>query len=426
MSKPVIEARDLGKIYRLGEFGTGTISHDLNRWFHKVRGMEDPLLKIGSNNDRTSGGTQDAVWALQHINFTLYEGDVCGIIGPNGAGKSTLLKILSRITKPSTGEVIVTGRMASLLEVGTGFHPEMTGRENIFMNGAIMGMTRKEIKSKLDDIVEFSGVQRYIDTPVKRYSSGMKVRLGFAVAAHLEPEILVVDEVLAVGDAEFQKKCLGKMQEVSTQQGRTVLFVSHNMSVVSALCQKGILLKQGQMAAIGSIQECIERYFEQVDFSTVHYFRYNPEVEACVLEVALCNANGEPVNMVPFGTGWQIKIKIKVNSALRNLVVSVGILDALNYPLRTVWTPDSEVNEGLYTVVFTERHLIFAAGKYKLVVGLSAGMRNFQYIDKDMHFTVDENGAPEDNAIKVRNQRTGFVVNKMESVITRQLAENEI
>src|ERR1035437_338096 len=217
MSNTVIKVENLGKQYRLGQVGTGTISHDLNRWWSKVRGKEDPYLKIGETNDRATKGESDLVWALKDINFEVKQGEVLGIIGKNGAGKSTLLKILSRVTGPTVGDIKVKGRIASLLEVGTGFHPDLSGRENIFLNGAILGMTKQEIKSKFDEIVDFSGVERYIDTPVKRYSSGMYVRLAFAVAAHLEPEILIVDEVLAVGDAEFQKKCLGKMKDVAGQ-----------------------------------------------------------------------------------------------------------------------------------------------------------------------------------------------------------------
>jgi lipopolysaccharide transport system ATP-binding protein len=230
MSNTVIKVENLGKQYHLGKVGTGTIANDLKRWWHIARGKEDPYLKIGDVNDRTQkSSNNDVVWAIKDINFEVKQGEVLGIIGKNGAGKSTLLKILSRVTAPTTGDIKVKGRIASLLEVGTGFHPELSGRENIFLNGAILGMTKAEIKTKFDEIVEFSGVERYIDTPVKRYSSGMYVRLAFAVAAHLDSEILILDEVLAVGDAEFQKKCLGKMQDVSRNEGRTVLFVSHNM-----------------------------------------------------------------------------------------------------------------------------------------------------------------------------------------------------
>lgn len=261
--KPIIKVENLSKQYRLGTIGTGTLSNDLKRWWHKVRGKEDPFLTVGENNDRTSKGSSDYVWALKDINFEVMPGEILGIIGKNGAGKSTLLKILSKVTGPTTGRILYDGRIGSLLEVGTGFHPELTGRENIYLNGAILGMTRHEIRAKLDEIIDFSGCERYIDTPVKRYSSGMTVRLGFAVAAHLEPEILVVDEVLAVGDAEFQKKAIGKMQDVSRNHGRTVLFVSHNMGAIAQLCTKGLLMSQGQVHQSGSIDDIIKSYLHK-------------------------------------------------------------------------------------------------------------------------------------------------------------------
>ena len=262
MSNTVIEFNNVGKQYILGSIGTGTLSQDLNRWWAHIRGKEDPYLKIGETNDRTQKGDSRFVWALRDINFKVEQGDVVGIVGKNGAGKSTLLKILSRVTSPTTGDIKIKGRIASLLEVGTGFHPEMTGRENIFMNGSIMGMTKAEIKSKFDEIVDFAGVAKYVDTPVKRYSSGMMVRLGFAIAAHLEPEILVVDEVLAVGDAEFQKKAIGKMQDVSKGEGRTVLFVSHNMAAVRSLCTRGVMLKNGMVDFMGSIPDTLNHYLK--------------------------------------------------------------------------------------------------------------------------------------------------------------------
>lgn len=262
MGNLVIKVENLSKQYRLGQVSTGTLSHDINRWWHIMRGKEDPFLKIGEVNDRTQTGNSDYVWSLQDISFDVNQGDVLGIVGKNGAGKSTLLKILSKVTGPTTGSVKVKGRIASLLEVGTGFHPELTGRENIFLNGAILGMRRHEISRKFDEIVAFSGVEKYIDTPVKRYSSGMYVRLAFAVAAHLEPEILIIDEVLAVGDAEFQKKCLGKMKDVSGE-GRTVLFVSHNMVAVKALCSSAILLQNGFLKSRGTVDNIVDQYVRQ-------------------------------------------------------------------------------------------------------------------------------------------------------------------
>ena len=259
----ILKVENLSKQYRLGLVGTGTISHDFNRFLARIRGKEDPYLKIGESNDRSTKGTSEYVWALKNINFEVKRGEILGIIGKNGAGKSTLLKILSKVTGPTTGAIKSKGRIASLLEVGTGFHPEMTGKENIFLNGAILGMTKKEITTKLDEIIEFSGCERYVETPVKRYSSGMKVRLAFAVAAFLEPDILVVDEVLAVGDAEFQKKAIGKMQDISSQGGRTVLFVSHDMGAVKSLCTTGLVLRNGEVQFCGEMNKAIVEYLKQ-------------------------------------------------------------------------------------------------------------------------------------------------------------------
>lgn len=260
MSSIAIKAENIGKAYQLGQIGTGTISHDLERWYARLRGKEDPFLRIGEVNDHTIKGGSNIVWSLKDINFEIEQGDAVGIIGNNGAGKSTLLKILSKVTSPTTGKLTGKGRIASLLEVGTGFHPELSGRENIYLNGAILGMRKKEIQRKFDEIVDFAGIERYIDTPVKRYSSGMYVRLAFAVAAHLESEILIVDEVLAVGDADFQRKCLGKMSEVSKGEGRTVLFVSHNMASIQKLCNNSLILKNGSLIGKESTKKAISIY----------------------------------------------------------------------------------------------------------------------------------------------------------------------
>jgi lipopolysaccharide transport system ATP-binding protein len=289
MSELAMKMENVSKQYRLGLVGTGTLSHDFNRWFHKIRGKEDPYLQVGDVNARAEAGGSDYVWALKNINFEVKKGEVLGIIGKNGAGKSTLLKLLSQVTNPSTGEIKVKGRIASLLEVGTGFHPELTGRENVYLNGAILGMTKSEIAEKFDEIVEFSGVAKYIDTPVKRYSSGMKVRLGFAVAAHLEPEILVIDEVLAVGDDEFQKKCLGKMQDVS-KSGRTVLFVSHNMNSISKLCTRCILLENGENTFDGTPSEVIDRYLSKYgsldsEISKIEFEKTDKEIQIRAIEL---------------------------------------------------------------------------------------------------------------------------------------------
>ena len=275
-----IEFNNVSKQYRLGLVSTRTLSHDLNRWWQTaVLHREDPYLKVGSINDRASAADSEYVWALRDIDFKVEQGDVVGIIGKNGAGKSTLLKLLSRVTGPTTGVIRARGRIASLLEVGTGFHGELTGRENIYMNGSILGMTKKEIDSKIDEIVDFSGCERYIDTPVKRYSSGMTVRLGFAVAAHLDPEILVVDEVLAVGDAEFQKKAIGKMRDVSKGEGRTVLFVSHNMTSIKALCRRGVILKNGMLVDDGDVDTVVTHYLRGDNAIENHKIWETPEIK---------------------------------------------------------------------------------------------------------------------------------------------------
>jgi lipopolysaccharide transport system ATP-binding protein len=263
MSETILKIENISKQYRLGLVGKGTLDDDLKRWWYKIRGKEDPFLKIGEVNDRSTVGNSDYVWALKDINIEVKRGEVLGIIGKNGAGKSTLLKILSKVTGPTTGSIKSRGRIASLLEVGTGFHGEMTGRENIYLNGAILGMTKIEINSKIDEIIEFSGCERYIDTPVKRYSSGMTVRLAFAVAAFLEPDILVIDEVLAVGDAEFQKKAIGKMKDISQTDGRTVIVVSHNMASIQNLCTRAIVLKNGKISFIGEVNDSISEYLRE-------------------------------------------------------------------------------------------------------------------------------------------------------------------
>jgi len=332
MSNVVIKVEGVGKQYHLGQVGTGTISHDLNRWWYRVRGKEDPYIKIGDTNDRSTKGNSDLVWALKDINFEVKQGEVLGIIGKNGAGKSTLLKILSRVTTPTVGEIKVKGRIASLLEVGTGFHPELTGRENIFLNGAILGMSKQEIRSKFDEIVDFSGVERYIDTPVKRYSSGMYVRLAFAVAAHLEPEILIVDEVLAVGDAEFQKKCLGKMKDVSGQ-GRTVLFVSHNMGAIQSLCTRGLCMNNGRVSLDGKIDEVVSHYLtnnsEYVDVDLSERKDRSGNGRLRFTKITILNSMNEKVDTIFSGEKVSIDIIYKKDHSvdLSKILIAVSMLD---------------------------------------------------------------------------------------------------
>jgi lipopolysaccharide transport system ATP-binding protein len=330
MGEVVLKIENVSKQYRLGLIGTGTLSNDLNRWWHLIRGKEDPYLKIGDVNDREQSGG-DYVWALKNINFQIEQGEVIGIIGKNGAGKSTLLKLLSQVTNPSTGSIKVKGRIASLLEVGTGFHPELTGRENIFLNGAILGMTKSEIRSRIDEIIEFSGVAKYIDTPIKRYSSGMLVRLGFAVAAHLEPEILVVDEVLAVGDADFQKKCISKMKDIS-KEGRTIIFVSHNMASVRNLCTRGVVLEKGQLAFEGSVDESISYYIGEanvtsgVQVTIPDSKRLYNTGEAKFLECRMSNEDGVVANEFYFRESFNIQLILEAQKKLNSVNLAIGIV----------------------------------------------------------------------------------------------------
>ncbi|WP_226063798.1 ABC transporter ATP-binding protein [Kaistella polysaccharea] len=335
-----LKAENISKQYRLGQVGTGTLSHDLNRFWHRVRGKEDPYLKIGEDNDRATKGVSDYVWSLRDINFEIEQGDAVGIIGRNGAGKSTLLKLLSKVTKPTTGKIYTNGRIASLLEVGTGFHPEMTGRENIYLNGAILGMTRREIKRKFDEIVDFSGVERYIDTPVKRYSSGMYVRLAFAVAAHLESEILIVDEVLAVGDADFQRKCLGKMNTVSKGEGRTVLFVSHNLAAVKTLCRSGLVLKNGNMVFNGEINDSLLHYSGDsvipsmsVTFDLENELYNTPKV--ALQEIKIVNKNGFNLTLIEQETEFFIQTSCLVKSHEATIHLSFVFKNAENLTMFT-------------------------------------------------------------------------------------------
>ena len=338
MSDTVIKIENLSKLYRLGLVSTGTLRHDLNRFWAKIRGKEDPFLKIGETNDRTTTGGSDYVLALKDINLEVKRGERIGIIGKNGAGKSTLLKILSQVTGPTTGRIKIKGRTGSLLEVGTGFHPELTGRENIYMNGTILGMTHREVTKKLDEIVDFAGVERYLDTPVKRYSSGMMVRLGFAVAAHLEPDILIVDEVLAVGDAEFQKKAIGKMKDVSEGHGRTILFVSHNMTAIKNLCSKAVMLKNGIIKKAGLTSEVINHYLHhnQMSDGRIEWESDNAPGDSRIkLKSVEVISDGKATGTPSVGKDIKIKLTyINYESGVRRLI-SFHVLNSMNQILFT-------------------------------------------------------------------------------------------
>ena len=383
MSKDIIlKAENISKQYRLGQVGTGTLSHDLNRWWHLIRGKEDPYLKIGDTNDRSHKGQSDYVWALQDINFEVERGEVLGIIGKNGAGKSTLLKILSMVTSPTTGSIKSRGRIASLLEVGTGFNPELTGKENIYLNGAILGMTKKEIASKLDEIIDFSGCERYIDTPVKRYSSGMYVRLAFAVAAFLEPEILIVDEVLAVGDAEFQKKAIGKMQDISNGGGRTVLFVSHNMAVVKSLCTKVIVLEYGSVVFEGETDKGIDYYLQSNQYDGYVGYYLNEAVDKSgFLSLSIVD-NKENIR-TEFGFDEPIIIKLKVKVAEEHLNENI-VLKLIDIKERVIFISDIKLSEkievaGVYHFEVKLPEKLLAPNKFNITFGFH--IPNIEWID---------------------------------------------
>ncbi|HMO34366.1 MAG TPA: ABC transporter ATP-binding protein [Lacibacter sp.] len=389
----VIKVENLSKQYRLGTVGTGTMAHDINRWWYRVRGKEDPYLKIGDANDRTQKGDSDYVWALRDVNFEVKHGEVLGIIGRNGAGKSTLLKILSRTTAPTTGSVKIKGRVASLLEVGTGFHPELTGRENIYLNGAILGMTKREITRKFDEIVDFAGVERYIDTPVKRYSSGMYVRLAFAVAAHLEPEILIVDEVLAVGDAEFQKKCLGKMKDVSIREGRTVLFVSHNMAAVMGLCTAGLVMSKGGVAFGGSAADAVSFYMRENLNNVYHYIKSEPEQKDKILEVKILHDNNEEVRAFGFDAPVPVEIKVDHSSFVPGTYVGLAVLNKWQQKVftDTCRIEQSEDSNGImkYHVQIPSHTLL--TGIYYLDVALFVPRMNvFDYVAEACSFEIED------------------------------------
>jgi lipopolysaccharide transport system ATP-binding protein len=387
----VIRLENISKQYRLGEVGTGSLAHDVNRAWYRIRGKEDPYLRVGDVNDRSVKGGNELVWALRDIGFEVKQGEVLGIIGKNGAGKSTLLKILSQVTTPTTGKIKIKGRIASLLEVGTGFHPDLTGMENIFLNGAILGMTKSEIKRKLDEIIEFSGVQKYIHTPVKRYSSGMIVRLGFSVAAHLEPEILIVDEVLAVGDAEFQKKCLGKMKDVAGH-GRTILFVSHNMEAVSVLTKSSIVLDNGQLKFLGTTSEAIHHYFS---LNKTEQLKYNRKDELGFIdEVKLITTL--PQNNQKQGKPLDIKITFTLKKALKNGGIAIQIFDKLNKAIIHTWHFDNEekkiLNEvGTKSITCHFKSLRLYKGHYTISVYLAEnyGSIPLEQIDNVCPFNVE-------------------------------------
>lgn len=388
----VIKVENLSKQYRLGEVGTGAMKDDFKRWRYRMMGREDPFLKIGEENDRTVKSKSGYVWALKDINFEVKEGEILGVIGRNGAGKSTLLKILSRTTGPTLGSVKMKGRIASLLEVGTGFHGELSGRENIFLNGAIMGMRKYEIRSKLDEIVDFAGVEKYLDTPVKRYSSGMYVRLAFAVAAHLEPDILIVDEVLAVGDAEFQKKAIGKMKEVGTNNLRTVIFVSHNMIAVQGLCDRGIYLKNGTVQKVDAIDEVVGTYLK--------------EAEKFENKLIVDNISGEYHELIKitkarcFSASQRIKISEAIYlefhlASLGNIRIHLSLIlkNTLNIVIFNVLSEMRTFSSGEYVAQLEIPPNLLNSGRYNidLYVVDSEKMVSLFLVENILDFNVEDN-----------------------------------
>lgn len=390
MSDIAIKVENVGKLYRLGEIGTGTLSHDLSRWWAKLRGREDPFAKIGEANDRTIKGKSEYVWALQDIDFEIKKGEAVGIIGRNGAGKSTLLKLLSKVTKPSTGNIKVSGRIASLLEVGTGFHPEMTGRENIYLNGAILGMTKKEITRKFDEIVDFSGVERYIDTPVKRYSSGMYVRLAFAVAANLENEILIVDEVLAVGDAEFQKKCLGKMGDVSKGEGRTVLFVSHNMAAIQNLCDTCILLNNGKIQNFSDTNFIMALYHQQGYRDNIIV---KDKQDVYITNITFESLDNNEIHRNSILSLADVTIAVEIFSKIEIPAVHVGY--GINHSGIRILTPFSKhfnkeykIHIGANRILLTIPRFLLKPGEYELEIYIGYNDKTYEYYDEGFHFEV--------------------------------------
>ena len=394
MKNLAIQAENISKQYRLGQVGTGTLSHDLNRFWSKIRGKEDPYLKIGEANDRSLKGESEYVWSLRDINFEIEQGDAVGIIGRNGAGKSTLLKLLSKVTQPTTGSFKVNGRIASLLEVGTGFNPEMTGRENIYLNGAILGMRRHEINRKLDEIIDFSGVERYIDTPVKRYSSGMYVRLAFAVAAHLESEILIVDEVLAVGDAEFQKKCLGKMGDVSKIEGRTVLFVSHNLGAIASICEKGLLLHQGNLAYNGEIQSVINKYSSMNinPVTSLENIKFQGPLSSSISILKILINNRNPFEYSIHLTPQQeINIELNIMSGSENPIRIIFSLYKDGVRLFSLHDVDEyKFHKGIFLSRFLLPSSIIRPGVYTVAIGAHSLKEEWLWNDNVFSFEITE------------------------------------
>lgn len=425
MNEVILKVENISKQYRIGTLGTGTITHDINRWWHRIRGKEDPYLKIGETNDRSTKGTTQYVWALKDISFEVKKGEILGIIGKNGAGKSTLLKILSKVTGPTTGVIKSKGRIASLLEVGTGFHPEMTGRENIFLNGAILGMTKKEINEKIDEIIAFSGCERYIDTPVKRYSSGMTVRLAFAVAAFLEPDILVVDEVLAVGDAEFQKKAIGKMQDISNSDGRTVLFVSHDMAAIQNLCTSLLVLDSGTSVFQGGVTDGVDFYLKEDKLinhnNLLDIKKRKGDMASLFKSISFSckykNKIYKDIHKIYSGCELYVDIELLNNiKTKKSIYIAMDFVDSKNIPVMNIsneFTKQPLFTKGDITKVrFTIPNFDLRAMDYMISLwGGEVGTSGFDYIENEIRIEVVETDFFGTGAIPRAKQHGYFLIN---------------
>ena len=414
MSEIVIKVEGLGKKYIIGHKGTKGYKTFREEILHHFHNFYSRTKKLVSGQEVLEGDEIEVFWALKELSFEIKQGDRVGIIGKNGAGKSTLLKILSRITEPTTGKISINGRIASLLEVGTGFHQELTGRENIFLNGAILGMSRAEIKRKFDEIVDFSGVEKFLDTPVKRYSSGMYVRLAFSVAAHLEPEILIVDEVLAVGDADFQKKCLGKMNDISNKDGRTILFVSHSMPTIQKLCNKGMFLQNGSMLINSSIKQAVDAYIDQRNIATYESkFEVDPSKDASVKQIEIVDNGGNPLGEIPIGRKWTIKIIFQINQPVSDFITAIGIVNSMDIPIHTSWQTPSSFKPGLYCAEFSANDTVYAAGNYRINVGLSKGLSTIQYMENVINLNIVSIIDDVDEKVLVYENASGIVLNPL-------------
>ncbi len=403
-SHPIIKADGLSKKYILNK-NTSVQSDTLyGNVINGVRGLRNLTRKTQT----------EEFMALQDISFEVNRGDRVGVIGRNGAGKSTLLKILSRITPPTSGRIEYIGRMASLLEVGTGFHGDLSGRENIYLNGSILGMSKHEIDKKFDEIVAFSEVEKFLDTPVKRYSSGMYVRLAFAVAAHLEPEILIVDEVLAVGDAAFQKKCLGKMNDVSKSEGRTILFVSHNMQAIQKLCNKGLYLNKGKMHSFGEINDIVGHYLQSGEASQSEFKLPVPEeiTYGYAHTVFIEDMSGNSLTEIPVGDDWRARVLFKIIKPTNHFIMGFGIVSSFEQPIRTSWSAPEDLAAGDYEIIFKNDDLMLTTGVYTVVIGLSSEQRAFQYVDNVVSISISDAGDTSQNK-RIVNTQSGLILNPM-------------